>query len=41
MTANQTLVLYRAATKKIIAEVYQGEKYYIPNDVSVYNGDLS
>lgn len=40
MTANQTIVLYRAATKEIIAEVHQGEKYYIPSDVSVFNGSL-
>lgn len=38
--ATTTIVLYRESSKTIIAEVYEGEQYFIPSDVTVYNGTL-
>lgn len=38
--ATTTIVLYRENEKLIIAEVYEGEQYFIPSDVTVYNGTL-
>ena len=38
--ATTTIVLYRKATKTIIAEVYEGEQYWRPSDVTRYNGTL-
>ena len=38
--ATTTIVLYRESSKTIIAEVYEGEQYFIPIDVTCYNGTL-
>ena len=38
--ATTTIVLYRKETKTIIAEVYEGQQYFIPSDVAIYNGTL-
>lgn len=38
--ATQTIVLYREIEKVIIAEVFEGEQYFIPEDVSIYEGTL-
>ena len=38
--ATTTIVLFRIETKTIIAEVFEGEQYFIPSDVTVYNGTL-
>jgi hypothetical protein len=38
MVAETIITLYREETKTIIAEVYQGEQYHIPNDVKVFEG---
>ena len=39
-TATTTIVLYRKSNKTIIAEVYAGEQYFRPTDVTRYNGTL-
>lgn len=38
--ATETITLYRENEKLIIAEVYEGQQYFIPSDVAVYNGTL-
>lgn len=38
--ATTTIVLYRESNKTIIAEVYEGEQYFIPSDITIYNGTL-
>jgi len=38
--ATTTIVLYRESSKTIIAEVYESQQYFIPSDVTVYNGTL-
>lgn len=40
MTATETIVLYDSLKKVITAEVYQGEKYYIPDTISVFIGTI-
>lgn len=39
-TATSELVLYDANEKLIIAEVFPGNKYKIPTNISIYIGDL-
>lgn len=38
--ATTTIVLYRKSDKTIIAEVFEGEQYFRPDDVTRYNGTL-
>ena len=38
--ATTTIVLYRESNKTIIAEVYEGEQYFIPDDVMIFSGTL-
>ncbi|MNE73158.1 hypothetical protein D3C80_1691500 [compost metagenome] len=40
MEATTTIVLYRNKDREIIAEVFAGEKYYIPKTVNVFVGTL-
>lgn len=40
MRAATTIVLYREEDKRVIAEVFEGQNYEIPEDVSVYEGTL-
>ena len=35
-----TIVLYLIETKTIIAEVFEGEQYFIPDDVTIFSGTL-
>ena len=39
-TATTTIVLYRKADTQVITEVFEGEQYWRPNDVTRYNGTL-
>lgn len=44
MIATTTLILYKSAKTEIVAEVFAGEKYYLPTAgdvVDVYEGTLS
>lgn len=38
--ATTTIVLYRKETKTIIAEVFEGEQYFIPDEVTSFSGTL-
>lgn len=41
MTATTTIVLYNEENKAVLAEVYAGQKYYIPDTTSVFKGTLN
>ena len=40
MEAIQTITLYRPLDMLILAEVYAGEHYFIPDNVKVYEGSV-
>lgn len=41
MRAIKTLTLYRPSDKSVIAEIYEGEEYNIPNTILVFEGTNS
>jgi len=41
MRAIKTLTLYRPSDKVIIAEIYEGEEYNIPDTILVFEGTNS
>lgn len=40
MVATDNLVLYNPSELIVVAEVFTGESYYIPQSVEIYEGNL-